>query len=167
MKRIKKKIDKHAHSPFILDIPIFVCLFPWQHVGTGTQPGFTLAPHAITILGERVWLNARMMRLHCMQLNPSISLEGVFWKENIPKSTLCYVLGEVLRAVVMKSSVFWDISPCSLLTVTVDCYLIHAGYLYGLPFNADFGRTKFPLKRQLTFNGLHCVTSQNIDLFTL
>jgi hypothetical protein len=56
---------------------------------------------------------------------------------------------EVLTAVVMKSSVFWDIMPCSLLKV-----------------NQHFGGTcrYFPLKRQLTFHGLQGVISQKIEV---
>jgi hypothetical protein len=112
-------------------------------------------------------LNASMMRLHCMQFNSSISLGGVFWNENIPKTTLYYIWYEILTAVVKKSSVFWDVKPCSMITATVACCLLPAGYLRGLPFNPDVGWTKFPLKLPLTFNGLHGITSQNSELFTL
>jgi hypothetical protein len=47
-----------------------------------------------------------------------------------------YVGFEVLIAVVMKSTIFWDIAPCSPLKV-----------------------------HRSTFNGLHGVVSQNIVLF--
>jgi hypothetical protein len=52
---------------------------------------------------------------------------------------------EVLTPVVMKSTVFWDTLPCGPLKVNRLRYV--------------------PPKRQLTFNGLHGVISQNIVLF--
>jgi hypothetical protein len=42
-----------------------------------------------------------------------------------------YVGFEVLTPVVMKSSIFWDITPCSSA-----CYLLHAGILIDL-FNPE------------------------------
>jgi hypothetical protein len=50
----------------------------------------------------------------------------------------------------MKSSVFWDITPCSPLKIS-RCF----GGSYRL----------HPPKRQLTFNGLHGVISQKIERF--
>jgi hypothetical protein len=46
-----------------------------------------------------------------------------------------FVRFEVLTAVVMKSSVFWDITPCSLLKVNLSsCHLLSRWYLAGLIF---------------------------------
>jgi hypothetical protein len=63
---------------------------------------------------------------------------------NIPN----YVGFEVLTAVVMKSSIFWDIRPwsplkinrrfggtCRLRVESLACFLLHAGSLLGLFFD--------------------------------
>jgi hypothetical protein len=49
---------------------------------------------------------------------------------------------EVLTPVVMKSSVFWDITPCSSLT-SYACYMLFAGFLLGLFFDPDVGGDMF------------------------
>jgi predicted membrane protein len=49
-----------------------------------------------------------------------------------------YVGFEVLTAVVMKSSVFWDITPCSLLAT---CF--HTGLLLGLLIDLEYGGDVF------------------------
>jgi hypothetical protein len=37
---------------------------------------------------------------------------------------------KVLTAMVMKCSIFWDITPCSLLAVRI-CYMLHDVFLVG------------------------------------
>jgi hypothetical protein len=81
-----------------------------------------------------------------------------------------------------KSSFFWDITPCSPLKVnwcfggtchlylhgqrkaSSACYLVHAGFVLGLFFNPEAGGDMF-LWNWLTFNRLHGVISQKIELF--
>jgi hypothetical protein len=56
-----------------------------------------------------------------------------------------YVGLEVLTAVIMKSSIFWNIAPCSPLKVNRHfggtcrpaCYLLHVGFLFGLFFDSE------------------------------
>jgi hypothetical protein len=54
---------------------------------------------------------------------------------------------EVLTAAIMKSSIFWDITPCSPLKVNrrfvllVACF--HAGFLLGLFFDPEDGGDMF------------------------
>jgi hypothetical protein len=59
---------------------------------------------------------------------------------------LLYSVGfGVLTAIVMKSSIFWDITPCSQLKVDrrfgasndFACYLLYAGFLLGPLFNPE------------------------------
>jgi hypothetical protein len=45
------------------------------------------------------------------------------------------------------------------------CYLLHAGFLLGLYFDPEDEGDMFPAKCLLTFNGLHGVISQKIELF--
>jgi hypothetical protein len=45
---------------------------------------------------------------------------------------------------VMKSSIFWDITPCSLSKVNRSaCYLLHVGFLFGLFFDPEDGGNMF------------------------
>jgi hypothetical protein len=85
---------------------------------------------------------------------------------------------EVLRAMVMKSSIFWDITPCSSLKVNL-CFggkfrlhlqgrgISQAGFtLLATYFTlvsclAYF----FDPKSRLAFNGLHDIISQKIELY--
>jgi hypothetical protein len=39
----------------------------------------------------------------------------------------------------MKSSVFWDIMPCRLLKAGSACYLLYAGFFFGLFFDPEDG----------------------------
>jgi hypothetical protein len=39
---------------------------------------------------------------------------------------------EILRPVTMKSSIFSDIMPCSMVKVNLPCHLLHADFLLGL-----------------------------------
>jgi hypothetical protein len=94
-----------------------------------------------------------------------------------------YLGSEVLIAVVMKSVIFWDITPCSPLKD--DRYFggtyrrhlqdrrIIAYHLISLCFLAQLILRRWrwsrhiPLKRRLTFNGLHGVISQKITLYVM
>jgi hypothetical protein len=79
----------------------------------------------------------------------------------------------------MKSSIFWDITPCSLLKVTRLVWRTCCLHLYGWRVRCarnqheavnkhtlEHGRWSWqvPPKRRLTFNGLHGVISQKIVL---
>jgi hypothetical protein len=75
----------------------------------------------------------------------------------MPYKKMAGVEFEVLTAVVVKVSVFWDIIKCSLLKVNrrlgqicrlhlqgrrisqVSCYILHAGFLLGLHFDPEEG----------------------------
>jgi hypothetical protein len=46
----------------------------------------------------------------------TLKMEALF-HQNVSKIPLDYVGSEVLTAVVMKSTIFWDITPCSPLSV--------------------------------------------------
>jgi hypothetical protein len=64
---------------------------------------------------------------------------------------------EVLRVVVMKSSVFWDVMSCSPLKTNRrfgGTYLLSSSHLFPAWFILRTWRWRlhFPLKRQLTFN---------------
>jgi hypothetical protein len=72
---------------------------------------------------------------------------------------------QVLTAVVRKTSIVWDITPCSPLKVN-RCSCFHAGFLLGLFFDRENG-SDVPPKRRLTLSGLHGVISQKIELFRL
>jgi hypothetical protein len=63
-----------------------------------------------------------------------------------------FVVGfDVLTAMVMKSTIFWDIRPCSPLKVKrrfggtcgSACRLLHAGFLLGLLFDPEDGEDIF------------------------
>jgi hypothetical protein len=61
-------------------------------------------------------------------------------------STLVCVEFEILTAVVMKSSIFWDIRPCSPLKIKRrfgGTCRIHAGFLLGLFFDPEYGGDLF------------------------
>jgi hypothetical protein len=104
-----------------------------------------------------------------------------------------YVRFEDSTAVVMKSSIFWDITPCSPLKVnrrfgwtchlhlqgrrisqarnqrearskqSTDCYLLHAGFLHGLFFGLEDGGDKF--LRNVGWLFMKCVKSNLRSLF--
>jgi hypothetical protein len=73
---------------------------------------------------------------------------------------------EVLKAVVMKSTIFWNITPCSPLSVMLATWF-HAGFLLSLFFPPWRWRRYVPPKRRLTLNGLHGGISQKMVLFRL
>jgi hypothetical protein len=62
-----------------------------------------------------------------------------------PRETLCLENLRFLTALVMRSSIFWNIESCSPLEV--NCYL--------------------PPKRRLTFSGLHSVIFRKMELLIL
>jgi hypothetical protein len=97
---------------------------------------------------------------------------------------------EVLTAVVMKSSMFWDKTPCSALKVkrrfggtcrlhlqgrrisqarsrpcSFACHLLLRWFLARLILRPRRWRRRVPQKRRLIFNRLLGVTSQNIEIF--
>jgi hypothetical protein len=61
---------------------------------------------------------------------------------------------------VLKSSVFWDIMPCSPLKAT--CFHWFLAWLIFWPWR---WKQHVPSKRWLIFNGLHDVMSQKVELF--
>jgi hypothetical protein len=68
---------------------------------------------------------------------------------------------EVLTAVVIKSTIFWGITPCSPLKVNR-----RFGGTYRLHLQSRRTRWKrYSPKRRMTFNGLHGVISQKIVFF--
>jgi hypothetical protein len=86
-------------------------------------------------------------------------------------------------SVSMKSSIFWDITTCSPLKVnrrlggtsrlhlqsrkisSSACNLFSRWFLAWLILWTWRGRRHIPLKRRLTFNGLHGVISRNTELY--
>jgi hypothetical protein len=90
---------------------------------------------------------------------------------------------EVLTAVVIKSSVFWDMTQCSPLKVDRrfrgtcplhrQCWRVsqreisvkQATIFASLTLQPWRWRWQFTPKRRLTFNGLHGVISQKVELF--
>jgi hypothetical protein len=88
--------------------------------------------------------------------------------QSILNTFLICIEPEVLTAVVMKSSVFWDITPCSPLSVNrrwlLSASRCFIAWLIRRPWR---WRQHVPSKRWLTFNGLHGVISQMIELFLL
>jgi hypothetical protein len=70
------------------------------------------------------------------------------------------VVFEVLTAVVMKSSIFWDTTLCRLLCLlTASCWFIVWFILWPWRW-----RQHVPLKHCLTFNGLNGIISQKTEL---
>jgi hypothetical protein len=120
-------------------------------------------------------------------------MHELLYKWSIPPffKHLIYSVGfEDLTVVVIKSSAFWDITPCSLLKVNqrfrgtcrppssgsknkpstrnqreAASYVIHAGFVLGLFFDTEDQGRHVPLKRWLTFNRLHGIISQKIELY--
>jgi hypothetical protein len=85
----------------------------------------------------------------CSNVRWVLGLKYVAWIQKITKN----IGFEVLRAVIMNTSIFWDITPCSPLKV-----------------NRRFGgrqRRNVPSKRRFTFNGIHGVISKKIGLCKL
>jgi hypothetical protein len=82
---------------------------------------------------------------------------------NIFKRTI-FVFGfEVFTAVVMKSIIFWDVTPCSLLS----CHLLTCWFLMKLFLLPWIWRRYVPPKRRLQLNRQHGVTSQKMILFII
>jgi hypothetical protein len=77
-----------------------------------------------------------------------------------------FVQHEVLTSVVMKSTIFWDITLCSLLKVNRSaCKLLSCWYLAQHILQLWRWRWYVPPKCQLIFNALHRVISQKIVFF--
>jgi hypothetical protein len=108
----------------------------------------------ITYRGTSVWVL-------CFHTEMVLILKYI--TESFVIKYLCYVGFEVLTAMGMKSTIFWDITPCSPLKVNwpppaftpVSC----SAYPSTLKMEAYV-----PPKLRSTFNGLHCVISQKIVL---
>jgi hypothetical protein len=92
-----------------------------------------------------------------------------FFKQNLQaciSTRSTFLVGfEVLATVVMKNSVFWDITPCSQLKVKAASNSLSRWFLARLIPRPWRWRRHVPPKRRLTFNGLHFVISQKIELF--
>jgi hypothetical protein len=90
---------------------------------------------------------------------------------NIPSKM--YAGFVVLTAMVMKSSIFWDITSCSPLKVNqhfggkcrLHIQVLKRKFLAWLILRPWIWRWHLPPKRRLTFNGLYCVTPQKTELF--
>jgi membrane protein YdbS with pleckstrin-like domain len=79
---------------------------------------------------------------------------------------LLYFIGfEVFTAVVMKSIIFWDMTPCSPLSFNQQTRLL-AGFL-NLFLRPWRWRRHVPPKRRLKLTGQHGVISQKMILFTV
>jgi hypothetical protein len=83
-----------------------------------------------------------------------------------PSENFCvkdYCVGfEVIRAVVMKSSAFWYIKPCSPLKVNWPiCFTL----VSSLAYSSTLKKRRVFLKRRLNFHKFHGVISHNIELF--
>jgi hypothetical protein len=82
---------------------------------------------AVTVLQNLLHLSVRFHFYCKLELKAQILREisgyiFIKWKKNLVRcmlriSTITYVVFEVLTAVVMKSTNFWDITPCSPLSV--------------------------------------------------
>jgi hypothetical protein len=105
-----------------------------------------------------------------------VRLRGTLWmtfRDGNYTRAFIYLVGfELLTAVVMKSTIFCDITLHSLLSVnwhfggtylTATCF--HAGFLLSLFFRPWRWRRYVSLKRRLILNRLHSVISQKMVLF--
>jgi hypothetical protein len=123
--------------------------------------------------------------------SPSLTQQQRFVPLHSPhmEESQSYVRFEVLTAVVMKSIIFCDITPCSPLKVNRrfgGTYRLHLqgrkisrarnqreirwqaeALLARLIFRPWRWRGRIPLERRLTFDGLHGVISQKMALFSL
>jgi hypothetical protein len=80
----------------------------------------------------------------CILVDKTTEDVGWYFKKKYVKLSSHYVGFEVLTALVMKSSLFWAITPCSPFEVNqLACYLLHAGFLLGLFFDAEDGGATF------------------------
>jgi hypothetical protein len=86
------------------------------------------------------------------------------------KAPPLFIASEVLKAVVMKSSVFWYITPCTLKVNgrfgrTRRLYL--QGLFFGLSCNYEDGDDIVSPKRRLRFNWLQGILSHKMGFFTV
>jgi hypothetical protein len=94
-------------------------------------------------------------------------------KQETRKRYFVHVIFEVHTAVVMKSSIFWNITPCSPLKVnwrfggtrSRACHQLSRWFLARLIFRPWRWRRNVPLKRRLTLNSLQGVISLKTELF--
>jgi hypothetical protein len=71
----------------------------------------------------------------------------------------------VLTLMALKSSIFKNIIPQSLRSLTFGYYLFLSGFLLGLLFSPDRQRRCFPPKYQFTFSRLCFTKSQKMEPF--
>jgi hypothetical protein len=104
------------------------------------------------------------------------TLKSIILSFLIAEYCIIYVWFEVLTAVVIKSLIFWDITPWSPLRVKehfggtssrLKLCLLPGSYWYlcWLILRLWRWRRHVPPKRQLAYNGLHGVVYQKIELF--
>jgi hypothetical protein len=85
----------------------------------------------------------------------------IVWSDKYEKK---YIIFEVLTAVVMKSCIYWDITPCSPLKVNRRYGGIFRLHLQGWRISQAW---KLMARRGLAFNELHGVMSQKTELFII
>jgi hypothetical protein len=111
----------------------------------------------------------RNCNLTCCPLCVSLDQRGEHRaKSYIPEDKTLHVGFEALTAVVLKSTIFWDITPCRPLKVNrhfggTYSHLLSRWYLARLIWPWRWRRYA-PPKRRLTVNGLHGIKSQKIVL---
>jgi hypothetical protein len=151
---------------------------------------------------QNVWASSWKYLCHWKTHVSCIMAVNTVWNQTFPRESKREVwmsLGnktsnvgfEVLTTVVMKSSVFWDITLCSLLKVNhcfrQTCHLHLQGWRISQARNqrevllATYFMLVFclacsmtlkmewcvPPKRQFTFNGLHSIISHKAELFKI
>jgi hypothetical protein len=113
--------------------------------GDGSQPLFYYTQ------GSKLYTDLKLRRIyvrHCLVTVPNrcslIRREincTVIHNHGIHRLFI-HVGVEILTAVIMKCSIFWDITPCIPLKVCSACNLLHAGFLLDL-FNPEDGGNIF------------------------
>jgi hypothetical protein len=116
----------------------------------------------IKVCGRRICnkfcRNIRLIHESCLSTN----VRELCWRNSVKSVKNEYKLGfEVLTAVALKISVFWDIRPCSPIKTNIS-----EEHTVSLKMEAIF-----PTNRRLTFTGLHSVyrrrqNSSNMNFFT-
>jgi hypothetical protein len=103
---------------------------------------------------ERNWLYTNSMKLSPSSRSATQEFNNILWIPNIHD----HIGFEVLTAVVMDSSIFWDITPCSLLATffgLVSIWLILRHWR---------SRPHVPPKYRFTITGLQIVVAHKLEL---